>query len=32
VASKPAQTLWAVSERETGVSFDVAALVGTASV
>jgi len=32
VARKPAQTLWAVSERETGVSFDVAALVGTASV
>ncbi|MDQ3715676.1 MAG: oxidoreductase [Actinomycetota bacterium] len=32
VASKPAQTLWAVSERETGVCFDVAALVGTASV
>ncbi|MDQ3474819.1 MAG: oxidoreductase [Actinomycetota bacterium] len=32
VASKPAQTLWVVSERETGVCFDVAASVGTASV
>ncbi|MBA3292537.1 MAG: SDR family NAD(P)-dependent oxidoreductase [Geodermatophilaceae bacterium] len=32
LARGPAETLWAVSERETGVTFDVAALAGTASV
>lgn len=32
VARGPAQTLWAVSERETGITFDVAELVHAATV
>jgi hypothetical protein len=31
MAREPAQTLWAVSERETGVTFDVASAMGAAS-